>query len=281
MRHGSSETIRSGASLMASLRRPTRKTRNMKKILCAVLLATSLAACDNDSNSQATLKATPAAAIVNAGTSTAASTPDTASNEPDEAIKRKCQRVGSLTYKIAAARNAGVNASTAFTKAIDDNGNEIDPPTVLALVKQLYNGVGKDMSPDGARSAYYADCLVTTGARSIDDPNNIAAALAPFKTYTAEPLQKLLARQHIKVESVTVQPVKNLRDGDQKGDEIYSLVLRGRPPKSAPCGMHDFSQVDENVSEVIRRGAGFRQDKPTDLDLVMYWAATGKCNPEY
>jgi hypothetical protein len=75
--------------------------------------------------------------------------------------------------------------------------------------------------------------------------------------------------------------VKNLCDEDQKGDEIYSLVLRGRPPKSAPCGIHDFSQVDENVSEVIRRGAGFRQDKPTDLDLVMYWAATGKCNPEY
>jgi len=253
----------------------------MKNILCAVLLAASLAACDSDSNSEATPKATPAATTVNASASTAASTPDTASNEPDEAIKRKCQRVGALAYKIAAARNAGVNASTTFTEALDDTGNEIDPPTVLALVKQLYSGFAKDMSPDGAGPAYYADCLVTADAKSIDGQSNIAAALAPFKTYTGEPLQKLLARQHIKVESIMVQPVKNLRDGDQKGDEIYSLVLRGRPPKSASCGMHDFSQVDENVSEVIRRGAGFRQDKPTDLDLVMYWAATGKCNPEY
>ncbi|CAG4900330.1 hypothetical protein [Paraburkholderia saeva] len=253
----------------------------MKKILCVLLLAASLNACDSDSNSETTPKATPAANIVNASPSAAASTPQTASNEPDEATKRKCQRVGALAYKIAAARNAGVNASTTFAETVDDTGNEIDPPTVAALVKQLYVGFAKDMTPDGAGSAYYVDCLVTADAKSIDGQSNIAAALAPFKTYTGEPVQKLLARQHIKVESIMVQPVTNLRDGDQKGDEIYSLVLRGRPPKSAPCGMHDFSQVDENVSEVIRRGAVFREDKPTDLDLVMYWAATGKCNPEY
>ncbi|MFB9127104.1 hypothetical protein E2553_40020 [Paraburkholderia dipogonis] len=206
---------------------------------------------------------------------------DTASNEPDEATKRKCQRVGALAYKIAAARNAGVNAATTFTEILGDTGNEINPPTVLALVKQLYGGFAKNMTPDGAAPAYYADCLVTADAKSIDGQSNIAAALAPFKTYTGEPLQKLLARQHIKVESIMVQAVKNLRVGDEKGDEIYLLVLRGRSPKSAPCGMHDFSQVDENVSEVIRRGPVFHQNKPTDLDLVMYWAATGKCNPEY
>jgi hypothetical protein len=245
----------------------------MKKIMCAVLLAASLAACD--SKSEATPKATPAATTVSA------STPDTASNEPDEALKRKCQRVGAVAYKIAAARNAGVNASTTFAESINDTGNGVDPSTVLALVKQLYSGFAKDMSPDGAGSTYYVDCLVTADAKSIVGQSNIAAALAPFKTYTGEPLQKLLGRQHIKVESIMVQQVKNLRDGDQKGDELYSLALRGRPPKSAPCGMHDFSKVDENVSEIVRRGSEFRQDKPTDLDLIVYWAATGKCNPEY
>ena len=203
-----------------------------------------------------------------------------AGNEPDAATKQKCQRIGSLAYKIAAARNAGVEATTTFAEAINDSDNMVDPPTVAGLVKQLYFGFAKGMSPDGAGSAYYVDCLVTADATSIDGQSNIAAALAPFKTYTGEPLQKLLARQHIKVKSIMVQPVKNLRDGDQKGDELYSLVLYGRPPKSAPCGMHDFSQVEENVSEAIKRGATFRQE-PTDLDLVLYWAATGKCNPEY
>jgi len=253
----------------------------MKTIFCAIFLAASLTACDSNSNSAAPSNVTAAADTVNASTPIAASASDTASNEPDETTKRKCQRIGALAYKVAAARNAGVNAATTISEAINDPDNEVDPPTVVALVKQLYIGFAKDMTPEGAGPAYYADCLVTADARSIDGQSNIAAALAPFRTYTGEPLQKVLARQHIKVESITVQAVKNLREGDQKGDEIYSLILRGRPPKSAPCGLHDFSQVEENVSEVIRRGAGFRQEKPTDLDLVMYWAATGKCNPEY
>jgi hypothetical protein len=251
----------------------------MRKILSVALLATMLTACDSSSDKEAQSAPTTEAAPANA--TSAASTSNTASDEPDEATKRKCSKVGGLAYTIAAARNAGVHAAATFAETVEDPNNEVEPPAVLALVKQLYIGFAKQMSPDGARAAYYVDCLVTADAKSINGQSNIAAALAPFKTYTGEPLQKVLARQHIKIESIMVQSVKPLRDVDQKGDEIYSLMLRGRPPKSAPCKMHDFSQVDENISEVIRRGVIFRQNKPTDLDLVMYWAATGKCNPEY
>jgi hypothetical protein len=268
--------------VLAALQKTNKlKKMPMQRILCVLLLAAALSACDSGSNSEATSSATTTASSTVASTPAAASAAEMASDEPDDATKRKCQRIGALAYKIAAARNAGVGAETTFSETINDADNQIDGPTVLALVKQLYVGFAKSMTPDGAGPAYYTDCLVTADAKTIVGQSNIAAALAPFKTYTGEPLQKILSRQRIKIESVMVQPVKTLRDGDQKGDEIYSLVTRGRPPKSAPCGLHEFSQVDENVSEVIRRDAVFRQDKPTDLDLVMYWAATGKCNPEY
>ncbi|MFM0381574.1 hypothetical protein PQQ72_31640 [Paraburkholderia strydomiana] len=253
----------------------------MRSIFFAALLAAFLTACDSNSNSAAPSNASATANTASASISTVASPSDTKSDEPDEATKLKCQRIGSLAYKIAAARNAGVAAETTFSETINDPDNEVDPPTVIALEKQLYIGFAKQMTPEGAGKAYYVDCLVTADSKSIDGQSNIAAALAPFKTYTGEPLQKVLARQHIKVESITVSAVKTLREGDQKGDEIYSLSLRGRPPKTAPCDLHNFSQVDENESEIIRRGSGFREEKPTDLDLVMYWAATGKCNPEY
>jgi hypothetical protein len=253
----------------------------MKTIFFAALLAVVLNACDSNINSAAPSNASAAADAANTSRSIAVSASDTDRDEPDEATKLKCQRIGSLAYKIAAARNAGVSASTTFSESINDPDNKVDPPTVFALEKQLYIGFAKEMTPEGAGKAYFVDCLVTADAKSIDGQSNIAAAVAPFKTFTGEPLQKVLGRQHIKVESITVTAVKKLREGDQKGDEIYSLNLRGRPPKTAPCNLHDFSQVDENVSEVIRRGGGFREEKPTDLDSVMYWAATGKCNPEY
>ncbi|SAL52327.1 hypothetical protein [Caballeronia concitans] len=250
----------------------------MNKFLCVLLLAASLTGCDSGPASTGTSSESAPSSTSSASSSSVSNTADT---EPDDATKARCRRVGALAYKIAAARSAGVPAETTFNELLDGNGEGIDPPTVLTLMKQLYIGFAKQMAPDGARSAYYVDCLVMADAKSIDGQTNIATALAPFKTYTGEPLQKVLARQHITVAAITVQPVKTLREGDQKGDELYSLVLHGRPPKKAPCSLHDFSSVDENVSEVIRRGPSFRQDKPTDLDLVLYWAATGKCNPEY
>ncbi|WP_087670576.1 hypothetical protein [Caballeronia humi] len=251
----------------------------MRTLLSVALLATMLTACDSSSDKEAQSAPTTEAAPANA--TSAASTYNVARDEPDEATKRRCSKVGGLAYTIAAARNAGVHAGATFAETVEDPNNEVEPPAVLALAKQLYVGFAKQTSPDGARAAYYVDCLVTADAKSINGQSNRAAALAPFKTFTGEPLQKVLARQNIMIESILVQSVNTLRDGDQKGDEIYSLMLRGRPSKSAFCKMHDFSQVDENISEVIRPGVIFRQDKPTDLDLVMYWAATGKCNPEY
>jgi hypothetical protein len=249
----------------------------MKRFFYVLLVTASLASC-NSGSAPASTASTNAASSTAAASDNASSAADT---EPDEASKARCRSVGAVAYKIAAARSAGVAAATTFSEILDGNNKGIDPHTVMALMKQLYIGFAKQMTPDGARSAYYVDCLATADAESIDGQSNIAAALAPFKTYTGEPLQKVLARQHITVAAITVQPVKMIRDGDQKGDEIYSLVLHGRPPKKAPCKLHDFSSEDENVSEVIRRGPNFRQEKPTDLDLVLYWAATGKCNPEY
>lgn len=128
-----------------------------------------------------------------------------ARDEPDEATERRCSKVGGLAYTIAAARNAGVHAGATFAETVEDPNNEVEPPAVLALAKQLYVGFAKQTSPDGARAAYYVDCLVTADAKSINGQSNIAAALAPFKTYTGEPPQKVLARQNIKIESILVQ----------------------------------------------------------------------------
>ena len=105
----------------------------MQRILCALLLAASLTACDSGSNTENTSKTATAPASTVASASIAASASETASDEPDEATKRKCQRVGALAYKIAAARTAGVSAETTFAEAIHDADSQIDPPTVLAL----------------------------------------------------------------------------------------------------------------------------------------------------
>ena len=123
-------------------------------------------------------------------------------------------------------------------------------------------------------------------------PDRALVAMAAFRTYNGQPLQKLLGAHGVTITSATPTLVSSLprtarKRGDQPGDIVWDVELHASRPR-LPCGLNeDFSTVDadrapvqgrgDTLFEVTQRGAVMPAN-PSDLrDAMTYWLAKGEC----
>ena len=114
--------------------------------------------------------------------------------------------------------------------------------------------------------------------------DSAAPVLQGFHTYNGKPLPELLKGLGLSITRLEVTPIESFGStdaNDRAGDLVYTLVLSGQVHLNAPCRLAQLSHNENAMSpEFIRRGSAFPLVRPADDDAVIYWAATGSCQPE-
>lgn len=204
----------------------------------------------------------------------------------DKDAEKGCRSYGQLANAIVTARESGVPFSREVAAVESMFATAPAKGQGRELVDFLYKEpAGKFLSHEGAVSTMYIDCLARVessraGGGGTKSPSEIEVLLAPFETFTGEKLPVLLKKYGLRVEYIERTPVSTMykRDGDQPGDMLLTLEIKGRP-KPMPCGLHKWLAGVDMAEVVVRRGAFLTEAE--DLDPILYWAKTSKCSAAY
>ena len=123
-------------------------------------------------------------------------------------------------------------------------------------------------------------------------PDPSAVAMAAFRTYSGEPLPKLLSAHGVRILSATPTMLSSLpkyawHPGDQGGDIAWDVELHASAPR-LPCGLNQqFGTINaqkmpisghgDAIFEVTQRGAVLPSSASDLENPLVYWLAKGKC----
>jgi hypothetical protein len=194
-----------------------------------------------------------------------------------------------MAGNLAADRDSGIPLSQQLATIRQRFGASLAAKEFSDMAIAVYqNPIFNKQEPESEAKSWVLDCdlrveKAKAGAKYFNSPEEIAGALAEFRTFDGTPLVELFGKYGIKISYVEAVPAEVFEPiPHETGEIVYQLMFSRGPTRVMPCHLRAwFKGKMLPMPEIIRRGAEFPHVRPDEDDAAIYWAATGKCSEAY